>query len=345
MPLSEVEDAASIVRRFVVSAMSVGALSPEAHQALTIGIQRVGGSANTGEGGEDPAWYTPGPDGRRHDARIKQVASARFGVTADLPGPGRPARDQDRPGLQARRGRPAARPQGDGLYRRAPPRPARTELHQPAAAPRHLLDRGPRPADRRPAGDQPAGPDRRQARRRTRGRDDRGGRGQGRRLVHPPVRACRRNGRVAAVLDQARRCALGARPRRGPPGPAPQRPPRSGGAPHGRRPADRTGPPHRGTDRGRGVRVRDRGAGRHRLRHGPAMPPRHVPDRDRHAARGPARQVRRAHPRRSSASSPRSPRISVASWPRSAPDRSARSSARAAGCWPRCPPRGPSWRR
>ena len=82
MPLDEVEDARSIVRRFVVSAMSVGALSPEAHQALTIGIQRAGGSANTGEGGEDPAWYEPGPDGRRHDARIKQVASARFGVTA-----------------------------------------------------------------------------------------------------------------------------------------------------------------------------------------------------------------------------------------------------------------------
>ena len=81
VPLAEVEDAPSIVRRFVVSAMSVGALSPEAHQALTIGIQRAGGSANTGEGGEDPAWYTPGPDGKRHDARIKQVASARFGGT------------------------------------------------------------------------------------------------------------------------------------------------------------------------------------------------------------------------------------------------------------------------
>ena len=81
-PLAAVEDARSIVRRFVVSAMSVGALSPEAHQALTIGIQRAGGAANTGEGGEDPAWYEPGPDGRPHDARIKQVASARFGVTA-----------------------------------------------------------------------------------------------------------------------------------------------------------------------------------------------------------------------------------------------------------------------
>ena len=80
--LDDVEDARSLARRFVVSAMSVGALSPEAHQALTIGIQRAGGSANTGEGGEDPAWYTPDDDGRRRDARIKQVASARFGVTA-----------------------------------------------------------------------------------------------------------------------------------------------------------------------------------------------------------------------------------------------------------------------
>ena len=51
-------------------------------QALTIGIQRAGGAANTGEGGEDPGWYVSGPNGERHDARIKQVASARFGVTA-----------------------------------------------------------------------------------------------------------------------------------------------------------------------------------------------------------------------------------------------------------------------
>ena len=80
--LRDVEATRSIATRFVVSAMSVGALSPEAHQALTVGIQRAGGAANTGEGGEDPAWYEPGPDGRRRDARIKQVASARFGVTA-----------------------------------------------------------------------------------------------------------------------------------------------------------------------------------------------------------------------------------------------------------------------
>ena len=82
IPLADVEPAAAIVRRLVVSAMSVGALSPEAHQVLTIGIQRAGGAANTGEGGEDPAWYAPDADGRRRDAKIKQVASGRFGVTA-----------------------------------------------------------------------------------------------------------------------------------------------------------------------------------------------------------------------------------------------------------------------
>jgi glutamate synthase domain-containing protein 2/glutamate synthase domain-containing protein 1/glutamate synthase domain-containing protein 3 len=82
VPLDEVEPARAIARRFVASAMSLGALSPEAHQAITIGMQRAGGAANTGEGGEDPAWYEPGPDGERRDSRIKQVASGRFGVTA-----------------------------------------------------------------------------------------------------------------------------------------------------------------------------------------------------------------------------------------------------------------------
>ena len=102
IPVDEVESARSIARRFVASAMSVGALSPEAHQAVTLGMQRAGGAANTGEGGEDPAWYRPGPAGERRDARIKQVASARFGVTAAVSGPGRSTRDQDLAGVEAR---------------------------------------------------------------------------------------------------------------------------------------------------------------------------------------------------------------------------------------------------
>jgi glutamate synthase domain-containing protein 2/glutamate synthase domain-containing protein 1/glutamate synthase domain-containing protein 3 len=81
--LASVEPATSLTRRFVSSAMSLGALSPEAHRALAIGMARLGASANTGEGGEDRAWYAPLPNGDRRDAAIKQVASARFGVTAE----------------------------------------------------------------------------------------------------------------------------------------------------------------------------------------------------------------------------------------------------------------------
>ncbi|MBA2632379.1 MAG: glutamate synthase large subunit [Chloroflexi bacterium] len=83
VPIDEVEPAGRVVRRFVSSAMSLGALSPEAHQAISIGMARLGASANSGEGGEDPAWYASSADGDRRDAAIKQVASARFGVTAE----------------------------------------------------------------------------------------------------------------------------------------------------------------------------------------------------------------------------------------------------------------------
>ena len=82
IPLAEVEPAEAIIRRFVSTAMSLGALSPEAHLTLTLGVNRLGARSNTGEGGEDPAWYTGMRDGVSMNSRIKQVASARFGVTA-----------------------------------------------------------------------------------------------------------------------------------------------------------------------------------------------------------------------------------------------------------------------
>jgi glutamate synthase (ferredoxin) len=80
--LEEVEPAATIVRRFVSTAMSLGALSPEAHLTLTLGVNRLGARSNTGEGGEDPSWFDGRRDGVPMNSRIKQVASARFGVTA-----------------------------------------------------------------------------------------------------------------------------------------------------------------------------------------------------------------------------------------------------------------------
>src|SRR2546425_728833 len=81
VPLDEVEPAEAIRRRFVSTAMSLGALSPEAHRTLAIGMNRMGARSNCGEGGEDPDSYAPLPRGDRADNRIKQVASGRFGVT------------------------------------------------------------------------------------------------------------------------------------------------------------------------------------------------------------------------------------------------------------------------
>jgi glutamate synthase (NADPH/NADH) large chain/glutamate synthase (ferredoxin) len=83
VPLDQVEPAQSICRRFVSTAMSLGALSPEAHRALAIGMNRMDARSNSGEGGEDPQTYEPLPNGDRADNRIKQVASGRFGVTTE----------------------------------------------------------------------------------------------------------------------------------------------------------------------------------------------------------------------------------------------------------------------
>ncbi len=83
MPLEEVEPASEIVKRFNTGAMSHGSISAEAHQTLAIAMNRLGGNANTGEGGEDPVRYKPLPNGDSLNCGIKQVASGRFGVTIE----------------------------------------------------------------------------------------------------------------------------------------------------------------------------------------------------------------------------------------------------------------------
>ncbi|QII49260.1 glutamate synthase large subunit [Bacillus paralicheniformis] len=80
LPLEEVESAESIVRRFKTGAMSFGSLSKEAHEALAIAMNRLGGKSNSGEGGEDPARFTPDANGDNRRSAIKQIASGRFGV-------------------------------------------------------------------------------------------------------------------------------------------------------------------------------------------------------------------------------------------------------------------------
>lgn len=83
IPLEEVEQAEEIAKRFSTQAMSIGALGPEAHKTLAIAMNRLGAKSNTGEGGEDPAWFHPLSNGDTANSKIKQVASARFGVTPE----------------------------------------------------------------------------------------------------------------------------------------------------------------------------------------------------------------------------------------------------------------------
>ncbi|MCB4770829.1 glutamate synthase large subunit [Ancylobacter sp. Lp-2] len=83
VPLDEVEPAAEIVKRFVTGAMSFGSISREAHTTLAIAMNRIGGKSNTGEGGEEASRFKPLPNGDSMRSAIKQVASGRFGVTAD----------------------------------------------------------------------------------------------------------------------------------------------------------------------------------------------------------------------------------------------------------------------
>ncbi|MEO6053849.1 MAG: glutamate synthase large subunit, partial [Chthoniobacterales bacterium] len=82
VPLEEVESIEEIRRRFTTAGMSLGALSPEAHECLAIAMNRIGGKSNSGEGGEDPARFKRRENGDWANSAIKQIASGRFGVTA-----------------------------------------------------------------------------------------------------------------------------------------------------------------------------------------------------------------------------------------------------------------------
>ena len=83
IPIEEVEPAKEIVKRFTTGAMSFGSISKEAHETLAIAMNRIGGKSNTGEGGEDEGRFVPASNGDSRRSAIKQVASARFGVTTN----------------------------------------------------------------------------------------------------------------------------------------------------------------------------------------------------------------------------------------------------------------------
>ena len=212
VPLEHVESEAAIMRRFSTGAMSYGSISAEAHETLAIAMNRIGGKSNTGEGGEDPE--------RLHDperrSAVKQVASGRFGVTAEY------LTNAD--DLQIKMAQGAKPGEGGQLPgHKVYPWIAKTRYStpgrradQPAAAPRHLLDRGPQAADPRSQELQPGSPGARQARRRDgcRHRRRRGVQGQGR--CRADLRPRRWHRGQPADVAQARRRAVGARvsPRR-----------------------------------------------------------------------------------------------------------------------------------
>jgi glutamate synthase (NADPH) large chain len=83
MPIDEVESITELRKRLVAPGISLGALGPEAHETLSIAMNRIGAKSDSGEGGEDPARYSPRPNGDNASSAIKQVASGRFGVTAE----------------------------------------------------------------------------------------------------------------------------------------------------------------------------------------------------------------------------------------------------------------------
>lgn len=83
IPIEEVEPEESIIKRFKAGAMSYGAISKEAHEAIAIAMNRLGSTSNSGEGGEDVARFKPLPNGDSMNSEVKQIASGRFGVTAN----------------------------------------------------------------------------------------------------------------------------------------------------------------------------------------------------------------------------------------------------------------------
>ncbi len=284
--LDEVEPIGDIMRRFNTSAMSLGALGPEAHETLTRAMNRIGGKSNTGEGGEDASRYRHHfPNGDSPNSAVKQVASARFGVTTEylamadelqikMAQGSKPGEGGQLPGHKVVAHIAALRHAVPGIGLISPP-PHHDIYSIEDLEAAHL----------RPEGGEPARPGVREARLGGGRRHDRRRRGQGLRRRHPHLRPRWRHRRFAAELDQVRRLLVGARPGRDAAGADAQRLAGTCLAADGRRPED--GPRCRdGGDSGRRrVRLRHGGAHRRRLQDGAAVPPQYLPCRRRDPAR------------------------------------------------------------
>ena len=210
-----------------------------------------------------------------------------------LPRERRRAPDQDGAGREARRGRPAAGPQGRRLHRERAADDAGRRADLAAAASRHLFDRGSEAADLRPPLRQPVRADLGEARLRGRRRHRRRRRCEGGRRPRADLRARGRNRCVARLVDPPRRRAVGARARRDAADARAQRPPLADLGADGRAAEDRARRRRRGAARRGRDGLRDRAADRDGLRDDARLPSQHVPGRDRDAGSGAAEALRR----------------------------------------------------
>ena len=231
--IDEVEPAAEIVKRFATGAMSFGSISKEAHETLAIAMNRIGGRSNTGEGGEDEERFKPDANGNWRRSAIKQVASARFGVTTNylvnaddlqikIAQGAKPGEGGQLPGHKVDEVIARVRHSIPGVQLISPP-PHHDiySIEDLAQLIYDLKNVNPQAQDLRQAGGRI-------------GRGDRGGgRGQGSCRRHPHQRLRRRHRRLPHLLDSPRGNPLGTRPFRNPADAGDERPaqprPPSGG--------------------------------------------------------------------------------------------------------------------
>ena len=255
-------------------------------------MNRIGAKSDSGEGGEDPARYKPRANGDNASSAIKQVASGRFGVTAEYLNNCRELEIKVAQGAKPGEGGQLPGVKVSEMIARLRHSTPGVSLDQPAAAPRHLFDRGSGAAHLRPEADQPRGAGDGEAGGALGHRHHRGRRRQGQGRRDPDLGPQRRHRRLAADQHQVCRHPVGDGPVGDAPGADPEPAARKGAAAHRRRHQDR---PRRG-DRGhagrRGVRHRHGLADRHGLHHGAAVPFQHLPGRRLHAGPEAARQVR-----------------------------------------------------
>ena len=194
--------------------MSYGSISREAHTTLAIAMNRIGGKSNTGEGGEESDRYKRMANGDSMRSAIKQVASGRFGVTAEYLVNSDMMQIKMAQGAKPGEGGQLPGHKVDAVIAKVRHSTQGRRPHLAAAAPRHLFDRGSEAARLRSQERQSAGAGFGQARLRSRRRHGRGGRRQVQGGPCDDLGLRGRHRRLAADLDQARRLALGDRPRR-----------------------------------------------------------------------------------------------------------------------------------